>query len=438
MQAVLGKSYGAILRKTLKTVAIDLTPVLPGGENGGAKIFTIELIGRLANTHPGTQFVLLTRASSHEELAVLDRKNIRRLMVLPDIAHSESPTPSRVRLLDFFLRLFTHLPGRVKRALGKILRYIKKRSLLHTSRSLLRDMQADLLFCPFTAPTYAEQGIPTVCTIYDLQYKTYPEFFSEEEVIHRDATFIEACRRATALSAISDYSRNSAISSGNLDPEKIRTIHIHLALRISQEKGASSNILEKLGLAPQRYLIYPANFWKHKNHEMLFTAFGLACKEGLDPDIKLVCTGAPGERQAWLGEAARAMNLENRILFPGYLSNTTLSELMSNSKGLVFPSLYEGFGIPVVEAMAAGIPVACSNTTSLPEVAGDAALLFDPRYPDQISRAIKSLFDDIELRDRLIRKGYLRSEKFSDLDRMAREYWELFEYASTSELHGKH
>ena len=171
---------------------------------------------------------------------------------------------------------------------------------------------------------------------------------------------------------------------------------------------------------------------------MLFTAFELACKEGLDLDIKLVCTGAPGERQAWLGEVARAMNLENRILFPGYLSNTTLSELMSNSKGLVFPSLYEGFGIPVVEAMAAGIPVACSNTTSLPEVAGDAALLFDPRSPDQISRAIKSLFDDMELRDRLIRKGYIRSEEFSDLDRMAREYWELFEYASTRELQRKH
>lgn len=426
------------MRKTLKTIAIDLTPVLPGGENGGAKILTSDLIRRLANIHPDTQFVLLTRDSSHEELAVLDRKNIRRFMVLADIANSERPTPSRVHLLDIFLRLFTHLPGRVKQVFGKILRYIKKKSLFHTSRSLLRDMQADLLFCPFTAPTYAEQGIPTVCTIHDLQYKTYPEFFSEEEVIHRDATFIEACRRATALSAVSDYSRKSVISNGNLDPERIRTIYNRLALRISHEKGASSNILEKLGLAPQRYLIYPANFWKHKNHEMLFTAFELACKEGLDLDIKLVCTGAPGERQAWLGEVARAMNLENRILFPGYLSNTTLSELMSNSKGLVFPSLYEGFGIPVVEAMAAGIPVACSNTTSLPEVAGDAALLFDPRSPDQISRAIKSLFDDMELRDRLIRKGYIRSEEFSDLDRMAREYWELFEYASTSELHGKH
>ena len=426
------------MRKTLKTIAIDLTPVLPGGENGGAKILTSDLIRRLANIHPDTQFVLLTRDSSHEELAVLDWKNIRRFMVLADIANSERPTPSRVHLLDIFLRLFTHLPGRVKQVFGKILRYIKKKSLFHTSRSLLRDMQADLLFCPFTAPTYAEQGIPTVCTIHDLQYKTYPEFFSEEEVIHRDATFIEACRRATALSAVSDYSRKSVISNGNLDPERIRTIYNRLALRISHEKGASSNILEKLGLAPQRYLIYPANFWKHKNHEMLFTAFELACKEGLDLDIKLVCTGAPGERQAWLGEVARAMNLENRILFPGYLSNTTLSELMSNSKGLVFPSLYEGFGIPVVEAMAAGIPVACSNTTSLPEVAGDAALLFDPRSPDQISRAIKSLFDDMELRDRLIRKGYIRSEEFSDLDRMAREYWELFEYASTSELHGKH
>ena len=155
------------MRKTLKTIAIDLTPVLPGGENGGAKILTSDLIRRLANIHPDTQFVLLTRDSSHEELAVLDRKNIRRFMVLADIANSERPTPSRVHLLDIFLRLFTHLPGRVKQVFGKILRYIKKKSLFNASRTLLKDIQADLLFCPFTAPTYAEQGVPTVCTIHD-------------------------------------------------------------------------------------------------------------------------------------------------------------------------------------------------------------------------------------------------------------------------------
>ncbi len=100
------------------------------------------------------------------------------------------------------------------------------------AHSLLGNLKANLLFCPFTAPTYSEPGIPTVCTIYDLQYKTYPEFFKAEELIHRNHTFIEACSRASMLSAISDYSRLSAIKHSALKPEKIRTIHLQMAHRI--------------------------------------------------------------------------------------------------------------------------------------------------------------------------------------------------------------
>src|SRR5262249_26509 len=149
---------------------------------------------------------------------------------------------------------------------------------------------------------------------------------------------------------------------------------------------ANTQALKRLGLAPQRYVLYPANFWKHKNHEMLFTAFGMACADaGLDKDIKLVCTGAPGARQQWLIEAARAMNLQDRILFPGFLPTAELARLLANCRGVVFPSLYEGFGLPVIEAMAASVPVACSNTTSLPEVAADATILFDPRVPADIA-----------------------------------------------------
>ena len=185
----------------------------------------------------------------------------------------------------------------------------------------------------------------------------------------------------------------------------------------------------RLGLASQRYLIYPANFWKHKNHEMLLTAFGMACHGGLAADIKLVCTGAPGARQEWLMSAAHTMNLGDRILFPGYLPNAELAALMANCTGVVFPSLYEGFGLPVIEAMAAGVPVACSNTTSLPEVAADAAILFDPRVPTQIAQAMISLVKNEALRARLIQAGQQRAVEFSDGKRMAREYWELFQYA---------
>jgi hypothetical protein len=163
---------------------------------------------------------------------------------------------------------------------------------------------------------------------------------------------------------------------------------------------------------------------------MLLTAFGIARRNGLADDIRLVCTGAPGARQQWLQKSVRSLGLENHILFPGYLANAELLALVTNSAGVVFPSLYEGFGLPVIEAMATGVPVACSNVTSLPEVAGDAAILFDPRVPEQIAQAMISLAHDKKLTTRLIRAGDARAGRFSDSRLMAEQYWELFQSAA--------
>lgn len=418
------------MNKQFKTIAVDLTPVLPGGENGGAKIFVLDLLNRLAEMKPQVQFVLLTHANSHEELVAMDRPNMRRQMVVgPVVTNSVRPILQRLAS-----RILRHLPGRLRRVASRLGYQLNRGLKLSGSGSLLRDMGTDLLFCPFTAPIYFEPGIATVCTIYDLQYKTYPEFFTVEDVAHRDCTFIDACCRATALTAISDYSRDSAIVHGNLDSSRIHTIYLRMAQRIAPSIENDKAVLSRLNLTPQRYLIYPANFWKHKNHEMLLTAFGMARHEGLAADIKLVCTGAPGARQEWLKNAVHIMNLGDRVLFPGYLPNTELAVLIANCTGVVFPSLYEGFGLPVIEAMASGVPVACSNTTSLPEVAADAAILFDPCVPTQIAQAIISLVENEALRAPLIQAGLQRAAEFSDSGRMAREYWELFQHALASEV----
>ncbi|RQH08628.1 glycosyltransferase family 1 protein [Paraburkholderia dinghuensis] len=375
---------------------------------------------------PDTRFILLTQAASHEELAALDRPNVERRMVI-GAAQASSVRP---RLRRIASRITPLIGGRLRRVLGRA-GYLLNRNLKRRGAgTLLRDLEVDLLFCPFTAPTYYEPGIPTVCTIYDLQYKTYPEFFAPEDVAHRSQTFTDASRRATALAAISDYSRHSAITHGELDPSRIRTIHLRMAQRIAPESGQNTEVLNNLGLTRRQYLIYPANFWKHKNHEMLLTAFGMACADGrLSTDIKLVCTGAPGPRQEWLKSAAHGMNIGDRVIFPGYLPGAELSALISNCSGVVFPSLYEGFGLPVLEAMAAGVPVACSNTTSLPEVAADAAILFDPRIPSAMAAAMSSLVHDDALRARLVEAGRARVAEFSDSKRMADEYWTLFQDA---------
>ncbi len=416
------------MSNSVRTIAVDLTPVLPGGENGGAKVFVLELLRILAEMEPETRFILLTQESAHKELSFLDRPNVKRMMVRSSFAANPSGERSGFAStpLSHFFHEITRTTRRLHKSYKKRVDGVKR---FQNSTLPLRDMGVDLLFCPFTAPTYSESGIPMVCTIYDLQYKTYPEFFVDEDVANRDKTFIDACSRATLLTAISDYSRYSAITHSNLDPARIRTIYLRMAQRIKEEKDDDNAVLKRLVLTAKRYLIYPANFWKHKNHEMLFTAFGIACHQGLAKDIKLVCTGAPGERQGWLMSVVKTMNLGDRIIFPGYLPNAELSIVMSNSIGMLFPSLYEGFGLPVIEAMAAGIPVACSNLRSLPEIAADAALLFDPGVPTQIAEAIFSLVDNEPLRTRLIQSGKQRAAYFSDSKLMAKEYWELFQQA---------
>jgi glycosyltransferase involved in cell wall biosynthesis len=413
----------------LKTIAVDLTPVLPGGENGGAKVFVLELLRRLAELAPQTQFVLLTQPAAHGELAHLDRANVRRLMV----ASLDKPQ-LRSLATKAFSRALAYLPGRLARVAGRLGYSLLTLAKRGGSRSVLGDLKVDLLFCPFTAPIYFEPKIPTISVIYDLQYRAYPEFFAAHELVQRRHTFEDARRKSTMLVAISDFTRDSTIAAAKLDPGHIKTIHLQISQHSLRNAPQDETILDRLKLVPGRYLIYPANFWRHKNHEMLLAAFGLAHHNGLPEDVRLVCTGAPGERRDWLMRAARGLGLEDRILFPGYLANPELLALMSNSAGIIFPSLYEGFGLPVVEAMATGVPVACSNVTSLPEVAGDAAILFDPRLPENIAAAIATLIQDTELRSRLVTAGNARAARFSDSGTMAKQYWEVFEQAVRSEI----
>ncbi len=405
------------------TIAIDLTPILPGGYNGGAKIFILDLIRGLARVTPQVEFVLLTQEASHEELASLDCKNVRRVQVVT--THGLSGNRGRVRRT--FSSMAKSLRPYFKSHLAKGSHQIRGLLRRFGGSQILRQIGANLLFCPFTAPTYFNPRIPMVCTVYDLQFATYPQFFSPEEVVFRKCNFLDACRKASILVAISDYSRDSAIAYGNLAPSQIKTIALRMAKRLPCSTSGASTTMTRLALARQRYILYPANFWEHKNHEKLLAAFGMACDLGLPPDIKLVCTGAPSARMEFVQNAAVSLCIEPRVVLPGYLTDADLSDVLQNAGGVVFPSLFEGFGLPIIEAMAAGVPVACSDVTSLPEVAGNAALFFDPGKPSEIAQAMIRLMGDPALRSRLIEIGYRQAAKYSDVDRMVSEYRDLFE-----------
>jgi glycosyltransferase involved in cell wall biosynthesis len=364
----------------VNSVAIDLTPVLPGGENGGAKPLTLELVRSMAAQRRGVRFLLFTTARNHGELAALDAPNVER------------------RRARAWFRYEMFRP------------------------------RADLLFCPLTEPLYHRGGTPTISLIHDLQFLAYPEFFSAAERGERMRHFRAAVEKAALLICPSEFVRATILEHSGLPPGRVRAVR-HRAHRRLADTSADErrSVAASQGLAVDSFLIYPANFWKHKNHERLLEAFRLFLDRHPGSPTRLVCTGAPGARRDQIEALVRASALEDRVMLAGYLDERTFAALFAGAKALVFPSLYEGFGMPVIEAMAMGKPVLCSNCTALPEVAGDAALLFDPLRPASIAGALGRLEDEPDLCSTLAERGRARSATFGDCAMMAEEYLSLFD-----------
>ncbi len=411
---------------TTPCVAVDLTPVLPGGDNGGAKLVAIGLVRQLAELAPDWRFILLTSGKSHDELAYLERPNVSRLCVIfQDQCSSQVRTGLWPKLK---MKIGQQLVGRLPPATFDRLRRLDARlSQAVTGTTLLRRIGANLYFCVFTSPNFYDPSVPVVSTVYDLQYKRYPLFFSPRELYYRDQHFMHTARVAARLVCISDYVRQTVVRQVD-DPARVLTSYIRLWKRIDKpEARAAREVLDRLNLKGGEYLFYPANFWPHKNHAMLLTAFALYRSRHPESKVKLVFTGAPVGRMAYLQEeAVPRMGLSGYVVFAGFLPDADFAALLEGCRAVIFPSLYEGFGMPVMEAMAFGKPVACGNVTSLPEVADGAALLFDPRRPLEIAEAIERISHDDELVERLTVEGFRRVREFGKDGQMAREYLEIF------------
>lgn len=424
----------------LRRVAIDLTPVLPGGENGGAKLVATELVRQLAQITPDCEWILLTSEKSHAELAELDAPNVRRQCVTR-AASVDNIRATRLLRLKAGLRemLARILPPAILARLKTVYRAVAHRS---PQSHLPRRLDADLLFCPFTAPFFFDPTVPAVSVVHDLQYLYYPQLFSADDRYYRDKHFKEACGLAARLICVSEHVRETVLANAPVAPERVITVHTRLFDRLKPAPPEiATQVLDRLGLQVERFLLYPANFWPHKNHGMLLTAWGMYQARRPEPGLKLVCTGAPGLQLQALIEAVTRMGLEGTIIFPGYVPDEEFAGLLQSCQAIIFPSLYEGFGLPVLEAMAFGKPVTCSNVTSLPQVAGDAALYFDPRKPNEIAGAIERITSDAGLVADLIERGHRRLAALGDAQQMAREYLRVFQDAVegpqwASALHG--
>ena len=395
-------------KEKLSKVAIDLFPILSGGSNGGIKVFLLDLIPQLALSNPGVEFVLLTTHQNYDELKSLTAKNISLLNVIEkDESNVDRYTNLGINLHNKFIFFLNNF------------KFIKHSE---APKYFLRLNGIQAVLDPFARYQFVESNIPVLSVIVDLQHKTYPFFFSDNDLILRESLFDNTIQSCDYLIAISDYTKNKIISLFPDVKTKIETIHIQTTKHQYLECESTANCLNRYFLILKKYLIYPANFWLHKNHEMLLTAFGIAISSGLPDDVNLVLTGQLSERAEEIRDLSIRMGLSDKVTFTGFVSEADLALLLKNSLGMIFPSLYEGFGMPPIEAMSLGVPVSCSKSTSLTEICGDAALYFDPRLPQQISDCIIELSVNMRLREELIQSGYQQAISYTNIDKAAKGY----------------
>ena len=285
-------------------------------------------------------------------------------------------------------------------------------------RAVARDVPTgfDVVHYPVTIPIPRADGAARVVSLNDVQHHELPEFFSAAERVFRRFAYDRAAKRADEVLTLSEHARAQIVERLGIPPARVTAIPCAVDHdRFRPEPDEHDAELPEL---PERFVLYPANLWPHKNHERLLRAFANAEVD----DLELVLTGQTYGRVV-PGPASR------RVHHLGHLPFALLPALYRRATALVFPSLFEGFGMPLVEAMACGCPVAASDSGAIAEVCGDAALRFDPLDIDSIASAIRSIVNSDELRAGLRSAGLKRSSEFRWDDVAARHvavYWRAY------------
>jgi glycosyltransferase involved in cell wall biosynthesis len=269
---------------------------------------------------------------------------------------------------------------------------------LRLARALRNLTGKDLFFSPgYNSPLFC--AAPFIFTLHDLNHLDRPENSTALKRLYYATVLKRACHRAAGIVTISEFSRGRIIEWSGVPPEKV----LNAGCGVDPEycPGAEPRAL------PFPYLLCVSNRKRHKNEFRTVQAFARA---GLSAEMRLVFTGEP---TAELADCIERQQVKPRVHFVGVVAEARLPSLYRGAEALIFASLYEGFGLPVLEAMACGTPVVTANTSALPEVAGDAALLVDPASVEQIAEAMERIVGDSALRKLLRSRGLAQAARFS-------------------------
>jgi glycosyltransferase involved in cell wall biosynthesis len=269
----------------------------------------------------------------------------------------------------------------------------------------------------FHAPHYVlPPGVPcrSVVTIHDCIHLVFPQYLPNRVAqAYATAAMWAATRRSDRILTVSEASKRDILRLFNVGPEKVDVVHnaIDEGFSVTPTDEQMARIRERYQLN-HRFALYVGNIKPHKNLTRLIEAFSAVRRSGLD-DLTLLIIGDEISKLPVLRRAVHSHQLHKHVRFLGYMTDDALTVLYRLASVFVFPSLYEGFGLPPLEAMACGTPVVTSNVSSLPEVAGDAAVLVDPYDTESIADGMRRVLTDPALAEDLRRKGLQRARQFS-------------------------
>ncbi len=266
----------------------------------------------------------------------------------------------------------------------------------------------DVFHAPFVAPML--KVCPTVLTVHDLAYLYFPDSYTYTYKLFLKVFLTRSIKIADKIIAVSNNTKSDVVKHFGVPESKIEVIYESADVFFKVDKSKVHEVREKYGINKD-FILGLGLISPRKNFSTLLKAFKKLLHKGVD--VQLVIVGGKGWLYNQVLKLVSDLNIGSKVVFTGYVPKEDLLYLYNCAKMFVYPSLYEGFGIPILEAMACGCPVIASNTSSIPEVCGDAAILVNPLDVDEICERMLTLLKDVSLRESLIERGLRQASKFS-------------------------
>ncbi len=287
----------------------------------------------------------------------------------------------------------------------------------------------DQFFMPNIGFISLSKKCKKIITIHDLSFLRFPEFFSlKRNLWHKIINVKKIINEFDKIIAVSENTKNDLIDLCDVDPKKIKAIHHGVGgeYRVIESNNQKLSEVKNKYFLPNNFILYLGTLEPRKNVEGIIQAYCRLREENRNlENFKLVIAGGRGWKYKNIFQIWNKAKYKNDIIFLGYVDGADKACLYNSASLFVYPSFYEGFGLQLLEAMACGVPVVCGFSSSLPEIAGGAAVMVDPYNIVHIADAMKQILTDDELKNDLIKKGLAQAKRFS-WEKTAKEYLELF------------